>query len=109
MTYHFTAQVELLRRLITHCLRRHIITASNLPSTERPLVLVTWGNRLEMSAVAQPVVVDFIKTNALHGSRLRSPSPKTNDNKTRLYDHMLINVANVVSDEFDSELCPNLV
>lgn len=59
--------------------------------------------------MAQPVVVDFIKKNALRGSRLKSPTPKTKDNKTRLYDHMLINVANVVSDELDSELCPNLI
>lgn len=111
MLYHPCAdahQVDLLRSLVTRCLRRHIISAAAAPSPKHPLVLVTWGHRLEMSVVAPRLVVDFIRRSALRGSRLRGRTPKTKANKTRLYDHMLVRAASVVTTEADAELCPQM-
>ncbi|KAJ8967656.1 hypothetical protein NQ314_002691 [Rhamnusium bicolor] len=102
MLYHPCAnknQVNTLRNLVKSCLYRHVITPYNLLSLDRPLALVTWGHRLEMSKVASEIVVDFIKKHALHG-----PEKTHRDGQ---YSLMLEEHANVVSNIEDSNLCPN--
>ncbi|XP_063858578.1 uncharacterized protein LOC135099878 isoform X2 [Scylla paramamosain] len=59
--------VEQLRKLLTGCFRKHIITPYTLLSKERPLALMAWGCSLEMATVNEAEVKTFIKTRALHG------------------------------------------
>ena len=37
------ALVDRLRKLVTSCIRKHVITPYGLLPPERPLALVTWG------------------------------------------------------------------
>ncbi|XP_045135291.1 uncharacterized protein LOC123518541 isoform X1 [Portunus trituberculatus] len=59
--------VEQLRKILTGCFRKHIITPYTLLSKERPLALMAWGCSLEMATVNEAEVKAFIKTRALHG------------------------------------------
>lgn len=53
--------VDKLRKLVTSCIRKHIITPfQNLPA-DRPLALVSWGCKILMSHVDEQQVVKFIK------------------------------------------------
>lgn len=64
MLYHpcaHPAMINLLRGLVTSCIRKHIITPYLHLSGERPLALVTWGCSLEMNQVDKDNVVSFIK------------------------------------------------
>ena len=59
--------VEALRRLVTGCIRKHIITPhTNMPE-DRPLALVAWGCRMMMSEVEESKVIKFIREKALKG------------------------------------------
>ena len=59
--------VHSLRRLVTGCIRKHIITPyTNMPE-DRPLALVAWGCRLYMSEVDEKTVVNFIREKGLKG------------------------------------------
>ncbi|XP_030766979.1 uncharacterized protein LOC115890780 [Sitophilus oryzae] len=103
MLYHPCAnknEVKLLASLVKSCLYRHVITPYNLLSSTRPLALVSWGHRLEMSEVAPVVVIDFIKKHALKGPE------KTHRNGQ--YSHGLKEGAQPVSDMDDTVLCPNV-
>jgi len=103
MLYHPCAnrgQVKVLRTLVKNCLYRHIITPYNLLSPERPLALVAWGRRLQMSVVSKIVVVEFIKEAALNGPEHTA--------KQGQYSHGLLQDAKVVSTQTDDFLCPNL-
>jgi hypothetical protein len=100
MLYHPCAdknEVNILRVLVKKCLYRHVITPYNLLSPERPLALVAWGRRLEMSKVAPEIVLNFIRKNALKG-----PEQTPKDGQ---YDLLLEKHAEVVSDVGDHELC----
>ncbi|EFA09580.1 uncharacterized protein LOC658689 [Tribolium castaneum] len=104
MLYHPCAdqnEVNFLRKLVKNCLYRHVITPYNLLSAERPLALVTWGHRLEMSKVAPEIVVDFIRKHALKG-----PEQTARDGQ---YDLMLKDHSGIVSDLKDRELCKEIV
>ncbi|XP_044270695.1 uncharacterized protein LOC123015176 [Tribolium madens] len=104
MLYHPCAdknEVNFLRKLVKKCLYRHVITPYNLLSAQRPLALVTWGHRLEMSKVAPKIVVDFIRKHALKG-----PEHTARDGQ---YDLMLEEHSEVVSDLKDQELCKGLL
>ncbi|KAJ9587446.1 hypothetical protein L9F63_019040 [Diploptera punctata] len=91
-------EVKMLKKLVTSCLRRHIITPIPLLDPQRPLALVTWGCRLTMSAVDPKIVATFIKNHALRG-----PEKYAKDGQ---YDLGLEVPAEIVSDFDDSELCP---
>ncbi|XP_065212964.1 uncharacterized protein LOC135840386 [Planococcus citri] len=103
MLYHPCAHplvVDQLRKLVTSCLRRHIITPyAHLP-VERPLALYAWGKYLSMSVVDYDTVTKFIKQNALQG-----PEDIATDGK---YDHLLLKGAEHVSYPSDSVICPPL-
>ncbi|CAH1153861.1 unnamed protein product [Phaedon cochleariae] len=104
MLYHPCAnknQVRLLRNIVRSCLYKHVITPYNYLTPERPLALVTWGHRLEMSKVSSEVVNNFIQKHALNG-----PEKTPKDGQ---YSLMLERRSKIVSDLDDTKLCPNHV
>lgn len=103
MLYHPCAlpdEVNRLKRLVRSCLYRHVITPFKGLTPERPLALVTWAHRLEMSKVSNKVVYKFIQKHALRG-----PEQVAADGQ---YDYMFDIQAEIVSDENDTRLCPHL-
>uniref|UniRef100_A0A8R1ENX3 Uncharacterized protein n=1 Tax=Caenorhabditis japonica TaxID=281687 RepID=A0A8R1ENX3_CAEJA len=64
----------------------------------QPLALVGWGSRLEMNAVDEKRVIEYIKK---YGNR--APEEITRDGS---YDEYLIQEAKVISEK-DENLCPN--
>lgn len=97
---HYT-EVEKLRKLVTGCIRKHIITPSTLLTEDRPIALVAWGCRLLMTAVDESEVVSFIKSKGLQGPEGFLP-------KEGQYTKELVQLAQppLGSDEKDSNLCP---
>lgn len=95
--------VNELRSIVRGCIRKHIVTPYVHLSPERPLALVAWGCRYEMSTVDQEEVVAFIKEKALKGPEAFYP-------KEGQYTHMLIKTAvpPVGSDMNDTVICPGL-
>ncbi|XP_077300783.1 uncharacterized protein LOC143921385 isoform X2 [Arctopsyche grandis] len=103
MLYHPCAnkhEVSRLKAIVRQCLYRYVITPYNLMPAVRPLALVVWGKKLEMSVVSTNVVVKFIKENALRG-----PEQLSKDGQ---YSHGLIKHAKTVTTEDDAKLCPYL-
>lgn len=102
MLYHPCAHplvVDQLRKLVTSCLRRHIIAPYVHLSKERPLALYAWGKYLSMNVVDYITVTNFIKENALKG-----PEDIAKDGK---YEHLLIQKAEPVSYPSDATICPH--
>ncbi|XP_037567326.1 uncharacterized protein LOC119446835 [Dermacentor silvarum] len=95
--------VDTLRNIVTGCLRKHIITPYVHLSPERPLALVAWGCRYEMSTVDQEEVVAFIKEKALKG-------PEGSYPKEGQYTHFLLKTSTppLGSDMNDTVICPGL-
>lgn len=79
---------------------RHLITASDRLTAERPFALVAWGKSLEFSAIERNVVIGFIRMNALQG-----PEHTSRDGQ---YKQSLQEKANIVSTIDDELLCPNM-
>lgn len=102
MLYHpcaFSFEVERLKQLVKSCLHRYIISANmNLPA-EKPLALLAWGCRLDMSVVHDSTVKNFIKTYALRG-----PEHLSRDG---VYNLGLIQAASEVDDD-NTVLCPEI-
>ncbi|XP_017760345.1 PREDICTED: uncharacterized protein LOC108550930 isoform X2 [Eufriesea mexicana] len=92
-------EVKRLKSLLRGCLRRHVISPSNLLDEHRPLALVAWGCRLSMSYVNPKLVVKFIREHALRG-----PEEIARDGD---FSDGLIRRAKIVSDLDDTMLCPN--
>ncbi|KPM06401.1 DUF3105 domain containing protein [Sarcoptes scabiei] len=71
MLYHPCADrmmVAKLKRLLTTCIRKHIITPDAIRvSIERPLVLIAWACRLEMNNFNASLALSFIKKHSLQG------------------------------------------
>ncbi|XP_076452661.1 uncharacterized protein LOC143288212 [Babylonia areolata] len=104
MLYHPCAdpgQVEALRRVVTGCLRRHIITPYRLLPRDTPFALVSWGCKLMMGQVDTAVARQFIKDHGL------KDGPEGQVSKAGLYTESLIVPAKVVSDYSDSVVCPD--
>lgn len=93
-------QLDQIRTIVKQCLYRHIITASERLSAERPFALVTWGKSFEFSVIDQNLVMEFIKTNALKG-----PEKISRDGQ---YNETLIEPAKLLTTVDDDELCPNM-
>lgn len=93
--------VHKLRKLVTGCIRKHIITPYHL-TEDKPLALVAWGCRLEMTEVNEQEVIDFIRRRGLKG-------PEGDYPKEGQYTHELVKKAVIPSgsDLKDSVLCPN--
>ncbi|XP_012059423.1 PREDICTED: uncharacterized protein LOC105622616 [Atta cephalotes] len=103
MLYHPCAnplEVKRLKNLISKCLWRHIITPYNYLEEERPLALLSWGCRLTMSYVNPTIVERFIQKRALQG-----PEKIIDDGQ---FQDGLMSRSNIVTDEADTVLCPNM-
>uniref|UniRef100_A0A1B0FJW6 Uncharacterized protein n=1 Tax=Glossina morsitans morsitans TaxID=37546 RepID=A0A1B0FJW6_GLOMM len=103
LLYHpcaFPGQVNLLKNILQSCLYRRIVTPSQLPSTERPIVLLSWGKSLQMSVVDERIALNFIKENAKHG--LKQKQKMTSD---RYYDIDLLSQAHLLTNEEDGIIC----
>lgn len=103
LLYHPCANVQeltLLKNIVKKCLFRHIITPYILLTMDYPFALVAWGHSLEMSIVDPSLAISFIKEHALRG-----PETKFDDGQ---YDYKLMEHAEVISNEEDSHLCPNM-
>lgn len=86
-------QVNVARQIFASCAMRYIITASILPTSQRPIVLLSWGLSLEMSAVDDTLVKRFIEgNNGLIGTREESFTRNDNDDSVR-YAHLLVQPA----------------
>ncbi|XP_065173838.1 uncharacterized protein [Atheta coriaria] len=100
MLYHPCAnynEVVHLKDIVRNCMYRHIITASNDLHQDRPLALLTWGNRMFMSKFDAPIAVKFISTYAN-----RAPETTT---KNGGYSMGLTQPAKKVSNEKDNKIC----
>ncbi|XP_043270842.1 uncharacterized protein [Venturia canescens] len=93
-------EVNLLKKMIKQCLRRHIISPYDRLDQRRPLALLAWGSRLTMSYVNPGIIRDFIRERSLRG-----PENIPQDGE---FDEGLIRKAQVVSDFDDSMICPNM-
>lgn len=64
MLYHPCANpimVNKLRKLVTGCIRKHVIARDSMRLTEeRPLALIAWGVRMTMNFVDTSEVIPFI-------------------------------------------------
>lgn len=104
MLYHPCAhpiEVKMVRKILTGCVRRHIITPYTLVDKDRPIVLVAWGARLSMSWANIDMIRNFIKLYAFN-------APEGANSKDGQYDHLLQVPAALVpgSDFDDSIICP---
>merc|ERR1712018_497003 len=75
--------VQTLRRLLTGCIRKHIISPSTKVPEDRPLALVAWGCRMLMSEVEENKVINFI----------REKGPEGEIPKEGQYTHQLLQLA----------------
>lgn len=101
--YHPCAEsknIQRLRELVSNCLYRHVITASQLLQPDRPFAMIAWGKSLEMSVIDATVVMGFIRMNALQG-----PEKIARDGQ---YTQSLVQRARLVSTQDDELLCPNM-
>uniref|UniRef100_A0A1B6CPG9 DUF3105 domain-containing protein n=1 Tax=Clastoptera arizonana TaxID=38151 RepID=A0A1B6CPG9_9HEMI len=101
MLYHPCAHpvlVNRLRRVVTSCLYRHVITPYTLLPPNRPLALVTWGWAYLMPDVDTESAIKFIREHALNG-----PERTHNDGQ---YDQFLLKHAEIVSNIEDETICP---
>lgn len=88
------------QKLIKTCLYRHVISAYEKLTADKPFALVAWGKSLEMSFIDPKIVIGFIRMNALQG-----PEKTARDGQ---YDSDLIEKAQIVSNINDDTLCPNM-
>lgn len=98
-------EVATLRRVVTSCLRRHVITPSRELSRTQPLALLTYGCKLTMNKVNVQAAEDFILENAFNPARTTEAA----NWKDGQYTAGLIERAEVPngSDIRDDNLCPN--
>lgn len=91
-------QLDSFRKLVKRCLYRHIITPYEKLNAERPFALIAWGHSLEMSVVANELIIAFVRMNALQGPEKTS--------KNGQYNGGIIEQAKIVSNKDDNSLCP---
>ncbi|ESO97760.1 hypothetical protein LOTGIDRAFT_228331 [Lottia gigantea] len=90
-----------LKKLLSRCVRRHLITPSKLLNISRPFALLTWGCKLIMSTVNLTLAEKYIRDHARDGPELKTYS-------SGRYNVGLINSASTPrgSDYHDSLICP---
>ncbi|KAK9878677.1 hypothetical protein WA026_023124 [Henosepilachna vigintioctopunctata] len=101
MLYHPCAngnEVNILKKIIKGCLYQYVITAFNELEAKRPIVLVAWGARLELSKVDPEMVINFIRKFAY-----KAPEKVTNDGQ---YDKNLLEPASIKFKGQENSLCP---
>lgn len=108
MLYHPCAdrrEVDLLRQVVTSCLRRHVITPSRQLSRYQPLALLTYGCKLTMNKVNVEAAEEFILENAFNPQR----TTEADNWMDGQYTAGLIMTAEIPrgSNIRDDHLCPN--
>uniref|UniRef100_A0A8C5PPK1 Tumor protein p53-inducible protein 13 n=1 Tax=Leptobrachium leishanense TaxID=445787 RepID=A0A8C5PPK1_9ANUR len=81
------------------CMYKHILTPLRSLSIERPLALAAWGSSLEMSHIDLKAVKEWLQVNIF----------RDHENKIEnvlLYDYLLLQPSTMVSDQEDTEICP---
>ena len=53
--------VDRLRKLVTSCIRKHVITPYQYLPIDQPLALLTWGCKYQMNTVNEQEVIQFIR------------------------------------------------
>jgi len=76
-------QVSIIKKLVSSCLRKHIITPSRLPSLQNPVILVAWGCYQELQFLDLDTVKQFVTQQGLKG-------PEGNYTKDGLYTHLQV-------------------
>ena len=77
MLYHPCAdpnQVDRLRDVVVHCLRKHVITPYKQLPVDTPFALLSWGCKLMMSSVVPTLALNFIKVRLGSACSLQSLS-----------------------------------
>lgn len=90
----------MVKNLVKKCLYRHIITAYDQLTADRPFALVAWGRSLEFSVVDQLAIVSFIRLYGLQG-----PEKIFSDGQ---YNQTLIEQSDIITSADDNILCQNL-
>ncbi|ELU13726.1 hypothetical protein CAPTEDRAFT_98347, partial [Capitella teleta] len=98
-------QVALLRDVAASCIHRRIFTPYRGMPEDRPFAVVTYGCRLSMSFVDVPAIKNYIRRFAINPNF----ATETGVYRNGQYTKGLISRANIVSDEQDSELCPEVI
>jgi len=99
-------EVDKLKKIVRGCIKKHIITPTTFLTPERPLALIAWGCKLEMSKVDLGEVTKFIKDYGMRG-------PEGEMGKDGQYDFMLLKSSaelnNVGKNEMNNKkLCENV-
>jgi len=99
------SEVQKLKKIVQGCIKKHVITPTTFLSSKRPLALIAWGCKLEMSKVNEEEVVQFIRDKGLKG-------PEGDHPKDGQYDWMLMTASSdlnhVATNEMnDEKLCSN--
>lgn len=93
-------QIDMLRNVATSCLWKHVITPYRHLHENKPFAILTYMCKLTMSEVDVGAAEDFIREHALS-------SPEAGNTEDGQYRVGLLEQANIVSDEEDSDLCPD--
>jgi len=97
------SEVEKLKKLVRNCIKKYIITPTTFLSPKRPMALIAWGCKLEMSKVNENEVTSFIRKYGMKG-------PEGDMSKDGQYDLMLLSSSaelnNVKSNDMNTrKLC----
>ncbi|KAK0416057.1 hypothetical protein QR680_012270 [Steinernema hermaphroditum] len=92
------SELNRLRRLVTGCVYRHIVTPYSKLNYEYPLHLVAWGAKLMMNTVDEQAVVNFI--------RKHTHVAPEDISRQGVYNYFLINPAKPVGNSTIDDLHP---
>ncbi|XP_066263220.1 uncharacterized protein [Branchiostoma lanceolatum] len=95
-------QVDVLKQTVRRCLRKHIITPYTQLTQTYPFALSAWGCTMEMAHINVTEVQGWIVEHALQSGE---ESTETRDGQ---YSHWLLQAADIVSDEQESVICPDI-
>jgi len=79
-------QVHKIKKTVSNCLRKHIITPSRIPTPEKPVILVAWGCYQELEYLDHEKVRKFIHQHGLQ-------APEGHFPKNGKYTHLQIKKA----------------
>ena len=76
-------QVKTVKKTVSGCIKKHVITPSRIPTLEHPLVLISWGCYQEFKFLDLKRVKQYIAGHGLTG-------PEGNFHKDGLYTHLQV-------------------
>lgn len=90
---------EKLRAVANACLRRYILSPSEVLTEEKPIALVTWGCFYTASFVNTTDMKSWLRQHSLKG-------PASNSHRQGKFEELLKQKSGIVTDEKDSIICP---